>query len=234
MLFSLFSFFFAFFRFKFFASLRFCNFCFDIFASHKRKPLNFASIQYFSHYSQFRFGWKKKQFYQFFRLIFVSLRFFCLIFSYFTLVFASDFWCFASKWIMWNQAFFLLPSETKFSLQFQIASEAKVRAHPNMEPILVRRKYVSGNRKSKEKNGSANRKSANMHIGEKSAKLVSFLSPQIFGFSICGPFLRPPTTCFKKNDWVSIFDWLFHWSVIHTLKNIFRHCVGDTMVCKLT
>ncbi len=57
----------------------------------------------------------------FFRLIFVSLRFFRLIFAYFTFLFASDFWCFASKWIMWNQAFFSLPSETKFSLQFQIS-----------------------------------------------------------------------------------------------------------------
>ncbi len=57
----------------------------------------------------------------FFRLIFVSLRFFHLIFAYFTFVFASDFRCFASKWIMWNQAFFSLPSETKFSLQFQIS-----------------------------------------------------------------------------------------------------------------
>ena len=43
------------------------------------------------------------------------------IFAYFTFVFASHIWCFASKWIMWNQAFFSLPSETKFSLQFQIS-----------------------------------------------------------------------------------------------------------------
>ncbi len=56
-----------------------------------------------------------------FPIIFVSLRFFHLIFAYFTFVFASDFWRFASKWIMWNQAFFSLPSETKFSLQFQIS-----------------------------------------------------------------------------------------------------------------
>ncbi len=46
------------------------------------------------------------RFFHFFCLIFVSLRFFCLSFAYFTLIFASDFWCFASKWIMWNQAFF--------------------------------------------------------------------------------------------------------------------------------
>ncbi len=36
-------------------------------------------------------------FFTFFRLIFVSLRFFHLNFAYFTFVFASDFWCFASK-----------------------------------------------------------------------------------------------------------------------------------------
>ncbi len=60
-------------------------------------------------------------FFTFFRLIFVSLRFFHLIFAYITFVFASDFWCFASKWIMWNQAFFSLRSETKFSLLFQIS-----------------------------------------------------------------------------------------------------------------
>ncbi len=52
-------------------------------------------------------------FFAFFRLIFVSLRFFLLIFAYFSFVFASNFWCFTSKWIMWNQAFFSLPSETK-------------------------------------------------------------------------------------------------------------------------
>jgi hypothetical protein len=40
---------------------------------------------------------KKKHFYQFFCLIFVLLTFFRLIFTYFTFVFASDFWCFASK-----------------------------------------------------------------------------------------------------------------------------------------
>ncbi len=62
----------------------------------------------------------KKNF-RFFSLNFRSLRFFRLIFAYFTFVFASDFWCFASKWIVWNQTFFSLPSKTKFSLQFQIS-----------------------------------------------------------------------------------------------------------------
>ncbi len=106
-----FSLFFAFFRFKFFASLWFSNFCFQA----KQSEVKFTSI--FSLFSLFFTFF----FFAFFRLIFVSLRVFRLIFAYFTFVFASDFWCLASKWIMWNQAFFSLPSETKFSLQFQIS-----------------------------------------------------------------------------------------------------------------
>ncbi len=39
-------------------------------------------------------------------------------FAWFSLILPSYFWCFASKWIMWNQAFLL---EMKFSLQFQIS-----------------------------------------------------------------------------------------------------------------
>ncbi len=107
-----FSLFFAFFCFKFFASLWFSNFCFEA----KQSEVKFTSI--FSFFSLFSLFFA---FFRFFCLIFVSLRFFRLIFAYFTFVFASDFWCFASKWIMWNQAFFSLPSETKFSLQFQIS-----------------------------------------------------------------------------------------------------------------
>ncbi len=63
-----FSLLFAYFCFKFFASLRFSNFHFEIFASHKKKPLNFASIQYFSHYfaTQFCFKWKTNIFIDFF------------------------------------------------------------------------------------------------------------------------------------------------------------------------
>ncbi len=112
--------FFAFFRiffavFAFFAlnfSLRFdlVSFCFE---AKRNSSLFFRFFRYFSLF--FRL------FFTFFRLIFVSLWFFHLIFAYFTFVFAPDFWCFASKWIMWNKAFFSLPSETKFSLQFQIS-----------------------------------------------------------------------------------------------------------------
>ncbi len=161
-----------FFCFKFFASLHFSNFRFEVKQSEAKFKsifslfsLSFAFFAFFSLFSLFfslfslffalifllRFGlviiaskWSKIQvyffvfftffhfyslfllflfffaFFTFFRLIFVSLRFFCLIFAYFTFVFASYFWCFASKWIMWNHAFFSLPSETKFSLQFQI------------------------------------------------------------------------------------------------------------------
>ncbi len=103
----------------FFASLRFSNFCFEAKQSEaKFKPIFSLSLLFFHFFSLFFVFFV---FFTFLRLIFVSLRFFHLIFAYFTFVFASDFWCFASKWIVWNQAFFSLPSETKFSLQFQIS-----------------------------------------------------------------------------------------------------------------
>ena len=108
-IFSLFSAFFAFFRlfrFKCFALLRFSDFCFEV----KQSEAEFKPFFRFFHF-----------FFAFFHLIFVSLQFFRLFFAYFTFIFASDFWCFTSKWIMWNQAFFSLRSETKFSLQFQIS-----------------------------------------------------------------------------------------------------------------
>ncbi len=82
---------------------------------------------------------KKKHFYRFFRLIFVSLRFFRLIFACFTFVFPSDFWCFASKWIMWNRVFFRSKRKEIFASISNFASEAKVRAHPSPEirPLLA-------------------------------------------------------------------------------------------------
>ncbi len=91
--FSFFSFF-RFFRFfslfSLFLALNFSlRFDLVIFASKRNKTKQNSSL-----------------FFRFFRLIFISLRFFCLIFAYFTFVFASDFWCFASEWIMWNQVFF--------------------------------------------------------------------------------------------------------------------------------
>ncbi len=114
--FSLFSLFFAFFRFfrcKFFASLRFSNFCFEA----KQSEAQFKSI-FSLFFTFFRFF---SLFFCFFSLHFRFTSIFRLVFAYFTFVFASDFWCFTSKWIMWNQVFFSLPSETKFSLQFQIS-----------------------------------------------------------------------------------------------------------------
>ncbi len=99
------------FHLSFFASFRFffaLNFSirFDlvIFASKRNKAKRNSSL-----------------FFRFFSLNFRFALIFSLNFAYFTFNYASDFWCFASKWITWNQAFFSLPSKTKFSLQkFQI------------------------------------------------------------------------------------------------------------------
>ncbi len=124
---------FCFFLLQIFASLYFSNFCFEakqseakfksIFSLFSLFSLFFAFFRFFRFFSLFSLF---SLFFAFFRFeFFASLwfrfRFFRLIFAYFTFVFASDFWYFTSKWIMWNQAFFSLPSETKFSLQFQIS-----------------------------------------------------------------------------------------------------------------
>jgi hypothetical protein len=89
--FSLFSFFSLFFALN--LSLRF-NLL--IFASKRNKAKQNSSLffRFFSFFSLFSLF---LLFFAFFRLIFVSLRFFCLILAYFTFVFASVFWCFASK-----------------------------------------------------------------------------------------------------------------------------------------
>ncbi len=118
-IFSLFSLFFAIFR---IFSLFFRIFCLfsHFFALHI--SLRFDLVILLPSEAKFKSIFSLfSPFFRFFSLFFVSLRFFHLIFAYFTFVFASDFWCFASKWIMWNQAFFSLPSEAKFSLQFQIS-----------------------------------------------------------------------------------------------------------------
>ena len=136
-----FSLLFASFRFKCFASLLFGNFCFEVKQSEAKVKPFFRF--FFNFFRFFHF------FFAFFRLIFVSLRFFRLIFAYFTFVFASDFWCFTSKWIMLNQAFFSLPSETKFSLQFQISlpkrkwgrtlvPRVQVKRRPSANGLLLR------------------------------------------------------------------------------------------------
>jgi hypothetical protein len=86
------SLFFAFFRLKFFALLPFSNFCFEAKQS-KAKFKYFFSLffRFFAFFAFFAF------FFAFFHLIIVTLRFFCLIFAYFTFIFASDFWCVALK-----------------------------------------------------------------------------------------------------------------------------------------
>ncbi len=122
--FAIFHIFFAFFHFQIFASLRFSNFCFKAKQSEAKFKYIFSFFHFFSLFFTFF------AFFTFFRLIFVSLRFFHLIFAYFTFVFASDFWCFASKWIMWNQAFFRFEAKRIFVSISNFASEAKVRAHP--------------------------------------------------------------------------------------------------------
>ncbi len=89
--------FFTFFRYfsHFFTFFSLFSLCFDlvIFASKLNKTKRNSSLFFcfFHFFLLFLF------FFTFFRLIFVSLRFFHLIFAYFTSIFASDFWCFALK-----------------------------------------------------------------------------------------------------------------------------------------
>ncbi len=113
--FHYFSHFFAFLRFfSLFSALNF-SLCFDlvIFAS-KRNTAKQNSSLFFTFFAFLAFF----TFFAYFR--FASI--FHLIFAYFTFIFASDFWCFASKWIMWNQAFFPLPS-LNFKFRFRSKSE---------------------------------------------------------------------------------------------------------------
>jgi hypothetical protein len=90
-LFTFFSFFYFFFALNF--SIRF-NLV--IFASKRNKAKRNSSL-FFSFFSFFHFFLLIFAFLNFFCLIFVSLRFFHLFLAYFTFVFASEFWCFASK-----------------------------------------------------------------------------------------------------------------------------------------
>ncbi len=150
--------FFAYFRFKFFASLRsetkqskiqfnflafFSLFSFFllknfslrfdlvIFASKRNEGENFfaskeANSIFFALFC-FPISFRvKKHCYRFFRLIFV----------YFIFVFASDFWCFASKWIMWNKTCFASMLNKIFASISNFASYATVRAHPRHVPWL--------------------------------------------------------------------------------------------------
>jgi hypothetical protein len=95
-------------------------------------------------------------FFTFFRLIFVSLRFFHFIFAYFTFVFASDFWCFASKWIMWNHTFFFASKRNEiFASISNFASEAKVRAHHNHDSGLHYLTFVCETKQGNQCNGAS-------------------------------------------------------------------------------
>ncbi len=125
--------FFAFFRFKFYASIRFSNFCFEAKQSEAKFKYIFLLFSLFSlFFAFFRFF---SLFFTFFRLIFVSLRFFHLIFAYSTFVFASDFWCFASKWIMWNQAFFRFQAKRNFRFNFKFRFWSESEGAPYLLPL---------------------------------------------------------------------------------------------------
>jgi hypothetical protein len=108
--------FFVFFRFKFFASLRFSNFCFELKQSEAKFKYIFLFFSLFSlFFAFFRF------FSLLFCLIFVSLRFFHFIFALFYLRFRIRFLVFRIEVNHVKSGFFSLPSKTKFSLQFQIS-----------------------------------------------------------------------------------------------------------------
>ncbi len=109
--------FFHFFRFKFFASLQFSKFCFEAKQNEVKFKSVFSFFPFFPLFFPFFAFFAFFAFLHFFCLIFVSLWFFQLIFAYFTFVFASDFWCFASKWIMWNQAFFRFEAKRNFRFE---------------------------------------------------------------------------------------------------------------------
>ncbi len=129
--FHFFSLFFAFFAYFLLFSLFFAlNFSlrFDlvIFASKRNKAKRNSSL-FFRFFAFFHFF----RFFCFYSLNFRFASIFHLILAYFTFVFASDFWCFASKWILWNQAFFASKQNKIFAWISNFASEVKVRAHPS-------------------------------------------------------------------------------------------------------
>ncbi len=124
--FSLFS---AFFCLKFFASLRFSNFCFEA----KQSEAKFKSIfLFFSLFLLFL------AFFSLFLLFLLTFRFASilirLIFAYFTFVFASDFLCFALKWIVWNQAFFQFQAEWNFRFNFSFCFWSESESAPYTSP----------------------------------------------------------------------------------------------------
>ncbi len=140
-IFPLFHFFFAIFHiFRYFFAC-FCLFslffalhfspCFNlvIFASKRNEAKRNSSL-FFCSFSFFSLFFT---FFRFFFAFFVLLRFFHLIFTYFTFVFASDFWCFASKWIMWNQAIFRFQAKRNFCFNFKFRFRSESEGHPRLE-----------------------------------------------------------------------------------------------------
>ncbi len=121
---------FVYFLFKFFASLRFSNFRFEIFALHKK---NFCLYSIFLTLFRFpiSFQVKKKTFSSIFSLNFCFASIFCLIFAYFTFVFASDFWCFALGF------FFRFQAIQNFCFNFKFCFRSESEGAPYLEEIYV-------------------------------------------------------------------------------------------------
>ncbi len=128
--FRFFHFFLYFLLFSFFFAWNFSlRFDLVIFAMKRNKAKRNSSllIRFFAFFHFFSLFFA---FFTFFRLIFVSHRFFHLIFTKFTFVFASDLWYFASKWIMWNQAFFCFEAKQNFHFNFKFRFRSEIEGAP--------------------------------------------------------------------------------------------------------
>ncbi len=132
--FSLFSLFFGFFALNFLL-----RFDLVIFVSKRNKTKrNSRLFFWFFHFFLLFFAiFAFFTFFHFFSLNFRFASIFSLNFAYFTFVFASDFWCFALKWIMWNQAFFgFQPKRNfRFNFKFRFRSKSEGASYVRMDPI---------------------------------------------------------------------------------------------------
>ncbi len=133
--FSLFSHFFAFFcffRFKFFASLRFSNFCFK---AKRNSSLFFCCFRFFSLFFHFFFAFFT--FFAFFHFFSLNFRFasiFSLNFCLFYLRFRFRFLMFRIEVNHVKSGFFFASKRNEiFASTSNFASEAKVRAHPKYD-----------------------------------------------------------------------------------------------------
>jgi hypothetical protein len=110
---------------------RFFSLCFTlvIFALHKKKPQNIASIQNFSHYfaSQFRCEWKKTTFLSIFSLNFRFASIFSLKFRLFYLHFHFRFLLFRIKVNHVKSGFFRFQAKRnfRFNFKFRFRSESE-------------------------------------------------------------------------------------------------------------